>query len=282
MTPDHHGQRRAARVGGDVLGLLRDPVELAEQAPIAAAITRATANPRPRPTSDPTRPQHGALGKEEPPNLAARRAERTEDADLRPPLRHRDRERVVDDEHPDEEREGARDVHHQRVPARIDSAWLAARWPAAEPRSPGRAAPRSSRWQFTMRRSPLHREIDAVERASAPEHLLRRVHVHHGQVAAERAGQSRRLHDAAHRELPLPLRGSQRQLTADARAGFVRPTRSIRSANPAGPGTPADRRRSPRRRSRDRSRAGCDRRSCRCRAPAVCPAPGGPIRRPPR
>ena len=46
------------------------------------------------------------------------------------------------------------------------------------------------------------REVDAVERAAAPEHLLRGVDVHDREVAAERARQARRLHDAADGELP--------------------------------------------------------------------------------
>ena len=45
----------------------------------------------------------------------ARRAERTEDADFRPALGDGDRKRVVDDEHADEQREDAGDVHRDRI-----------------------------------------------------------------------------------------------------------------------------------------------------------------------
>ena len=50
-----------------------------------------------------------ALAQKQPANLLARRAERAEDADLRTTLGDRNRERVVDDEHADEERKQARD-----------------------------------------------------------------------------------------------------------------------------------------------------------------------------
>ena len=101
--------------GRELVGVLRDAVDVADQ--------RADRR------GDAARDQHAehqaaersdqagdrALAEKQPADLPARRAERAQDADLRSPLRHRDGERVVDDEHPDEEREQARDADHHRV-----------------------------------------------------------------------------------------------------------------------------------------------------------------------
>ena len=158
--------------------------------PIADAIAARDQHARtPTPSSDPTSPRTGALSEEQPRICAACRAERAQDADLRSPLRHRDRERVVDDEHPDEEREHARDVHHHRVAGehRFELLAAARRRLDLEAGTEQRVrAPARRRRAVTPRRE---REVDAIERAAAPEHLLRGVDVHDREVAAEGARQ---------------------------------------------------------------------------------------------
>ncbi len=152
---------------------------------------------------------HGALAEEEPADLAARRAERAQDANLGPALRHGDRERVVDDEHADEEREQARDVHHDRVGGghRLELLPAPRRRIHLEPRP---EQPAQLRLRLRDRPPRLQREVDAVERAPAAEHPLRRVDVHHREVPAERARQTARRHDPAHGERPLAERRAER------------------------------------------------------------------------
>ena len=91
-------------------------------------------------------------------------------------------------------------------------------------------------------RPGLSAEIDAIERAAAAEHLLRGVDVHDREVAAERARQPRRLHDAADGELLLALDGAERQPAADRQLVPVGELPRQRSSSRAAPGTPADRR----------------------------------------
>ena len=62
-------------------------------------------------------PGDGALAQEQRADLAARGAERAQNSDLAAPLRDRDGEGVIDDEHPDEEREHAGNGHRQGVDA---------------------------------------------------------------------------------------------------------------------------------------------------------------------
>ena len=61
----------------------------------------------------------------------------------------------------------------------------------------------------------LQFQIDAIEPSTAAEHLLSGVNIHHGEVAAERAGQPARPHDAAHGERPVPHHRRQRDAVAD-------------------------------------------------------------------
>ena len=96
----------------------------------------------------------------------------------------RDRERVVDDEHPDEERERARDVDHHRVGGEHRLELLAAaRWRI------DLESGTEQRRQLALRLgdgvSRPGREIDPIERPPAPEHLLRGVDVHDREVAAD-------------------------------------------------------------------------------------------------
>ena len=58
-----------------------------------------------------------ALAEKERADLPAGGAERAQDPDLRAALRDRDGERIVDDEHSDEQREHAGDVHREGVDA---------------------------------------------------------------------------------------------------------------------------------------------------------------------
>ena len=126
-----------------------------------------------------------ALGQEQHANLPPRGAERAQDADLGSALGHGNRERVVDDEHPDEQREQAGDVHHHRVGGGHRLELLAA--------SRGRIdleARSEQRPQLVLHlrdgAAGLHADVDAIERPAAPEHLLGGVDVHDREVAAER------------------------------------------------------------------------------------------------
>ena len=72
------------------------------------------------------------------------------------------------------------------------------------------------------RRPFLQLQVDTVEAAAASEHLLRRVDVHHRQVAAERARQPARFHDAAHGERLVADHRGQGQLAAHGQAVALR------------------------------------------------------------
>ena len=126
-------------------------------------------------------------------------AERAQQADLAAPLRHRNRERVVDDEHADDERERAREDQHEavdRAAAPRNSGRGVAGGCTSKPGPAATAAPACT----SATREPLrHREIDAVELAAAAEHELRGVDVHDREVAAERAAQ------AAGRRMPRTM-----------------------------------------------------------------------------
>ncbi len=87
--------------------------------------------------------------------------------------------------------------------------------------NPGPRSARELALAVGERRARLHRQIDAIERAAAPEHLLRGVDVHDREVAAEGAGQSRRLHDAANGERLLAVGGAERQPAAESRCRFL-------------------------------------------------------------
>src|SRR2546422_684169 len=66
------------------------------------------------------------------------------------------------------------------------------------------------------------REIDAIELTAAAEHLLRGVDVHDGEVAAERARQPGRFHDAADREPLHPADRAERKLAVHAEMVLLR------------------------------------------------------------
>ena len=148
-------------------------------------------------------PRDAALRQKQRADLPARRAQRPQDADLGPPLRHRDRERVVDDEHPDEEREQAGDLERQRVDA--EQVFEVARAPeggsTVKPR-PDRLLNR--RLALFQRDALAQADIDAVEAASAPEHVLRGIDVHDREIAAECLRHAAGLQQAAHGELLRP------------------------------------------------------------------------------
>ena len=155
--------------------------------------------------------RHGALAEKKPPNLGPGGSKSAQNPNLGPPLRHGDRKRVVDDEHPDEECEEARDVHHHRV-GREHRLELS-------PATRGRfhLKPRAKQclqlvFALADGAARLHREIDAIELAAAPEHPLRGVDVHDREVAAERAGESGRLHDPADGEPLFAFDRAQRNL----------------------------------------------------------------------
>jgi hypothetical protein len=58
--------------------------------------------------------------------------------------------------------------------------------------------------------------------AVSAEHFLRRVHVHDGEIAAERARQAARLHDAAHRESLFAFHRAHGDLAVNAEAVIAR------------------------------------------------------------
>ena len=68
---------------------------------------------------------------------------------------------------------------------------------------------------LVQRDAVLQRHIDAVELASAAKNLLRRVNIHHRQIAAKRARQAAGLHDAANREHVFAIHGQQRNAAAE-------------------------------------------------------------------
>ena len=214
----------------------------------------------------------GALAEEDPPDLRARGAERAQDADLRSAFGHGDRKRVVDDEHPDEEREEARDAHHQRERRdhRLELLAAPGRWLDLEP---GAELHLERALDVGERRAWREGQIDAIERAPASEHLLSRVDVHDREIAAKGARQSRGRHHAADREGLITFDGAQRDPAAK--------TDAVTTRELTGQDDRIGLREEHQRvvddglvsRSRDRSRAGCDRPSCRPRAPEGHPRP---------
>ena len=241
-TPMPSDKRRAARTGGDLVRPLGDAVHIAQQrADRTQRSPRAMSRPNSRPPSEPISPVTALSREEQHPNLPPRRAERPQDADFGAALRHRDRERVVDDEHPDEQREQAGDAHHHRIGARSSPRTAARGRTAGRPGSPARAA-RAAPPAPARRAARLHGEVDAIERPAAPEHLLRGVDVHDGEIAAERRRQAGRLHDAANRERPLAQDRAEGHRAAAARSRFARRTPASRSASRAAPGRRAGRR----------------------------------------
>lgn len=67
-------------------------------------------------------------------------------------------------------------------------------------------------------RAPGDGKIDPIELASAPEHELRGVDVHDGDVAAKRAAQPGRTQDAADDEIPGAVDGVERHTAVDGQA----------------------------------------------------------------
>src|SRR5690349_21802428 len=61
-------------------------------------------------------------------------------------------------------------------------------------------------------------QIDTIETAAAPEHLLRSIDVHDGQVPAKCAAHAAGGHHAANGELPIALQGMKRDLAVDLKA----------------------------------------------------------------
>ncbi len=114
----HDGEGHQCGIGRDFLRLLRNAEDLAQQR--ADVCRHSTRDPdpqqQPQPRSDEAR--NHAFTQKDRPDLAACRAECAQDPNLRPPLRHRDLECVVDDEHSNEQRERAGDVGRERVDAR--------------------------------------------------------------------------------------------------------------------------------------------------------------------
>jgi hypothetical protein len=214
---DPAGERRDEEGGArrEVLHMLRDAVDLLNgcadrnrdaarhQKPDGEAAQRADGS------------QDRALPQEEPPDLRARGPERSEDPDLRSPLGHGNRERIVDEEHADEQREYARQGRHRGVRRehRVELPAPARRLFNLETRP-------EQRQQFVLRsRDRLpgpNSDIDAVEPAAALEDLLRGIDIHHRQVAAERCGHAARLHDAADGESAVAEGGPKRHRAADA------------------------------------------------------------------
>src|SRR5258707_1151910 len=97
--------------------------------PLAANAARAGAAHAPPtpPPPPPPPPRHYALAQKYGPDLPACGSQCAQNPDLVSPLRHRDLKRVVDDEHPDEQRERAGDVRRQRINPRHGLKLLAAR-----------------------------------------------------------------------------------------------------------------------------------------------------------
>ena len=153
-----------SRTGGDLAGVLGHAVDVADERADRRrdAARNQDAEPQARERSD--QAGHRALAEKEPADLPARGAERAQDADLRPPFGHRNREGVVDDEHPDEQREHARDAHHDRV----GREHLLELLPAARRRVDLEARAEQRReLLFGLRDRParLDRQVDAIELA---------------------------------------------------------------------------------------------------------------------
>src|SRR4029453_11189000 len=82
------------------------------------------------------------------------------------------------------------------------------------------------RSRLAQRAPRLERQIDTIERPAPAEHFLRRVDIHYGQIAAERAGETAGAHDAAHDEASLAIGCAERQLAVNGEA--VAPGKSPR------------------------------------------------------
>src|ERR1700730_12742344 len=129
----------------------------------------------------------------------ARRAERAQHANLRPPLGDGNRKRVVDDEHADEEREHARYVHGDGIHGQRALELLAARgWRFHVDTNAQRLL--NGRPALPDGNALLELQVDAIEAPAAAEYLFGGVDVHDGQIAAERGRQSTGSHDASYRE----------------------------------------------------------------------------------
>ena len=95
---------RQARARRELVRVLRDAVDVGDQRADGRGDPAGNQHTERETAERSDQAGHRAFPEEQPADLAARRAERAQDADLGSPLRHRDRERVVDDEHPDEQR----------------------------------------------------------------------------------------------------------------------------------------------------------------------------------
>ena len=83
-------------------------------------------------------------------------------------------------------------LDHHRVGGQHRFELLAAARGRLDLKSRRRAVAWSSRSPVGNRPARLDAEVDAIERAAAAEHLLRRVDVHDREIAAERARRCRR------------------------------------------------------------------------------------------
>ncbi len=168
--------------------------------------------------------QHGtgcagddALQQEHPLNLKARRPQGAKNADLGPPLRDGDRERVVDDERADDQREQAGDRHPRGVTLQQCLEVLAAGRGRLDLEA-GPECPLDRRLAILDGHTFPGAQIHAIETAVPAEHLLGRVDVHHHQVSAECLRQASGGHDAPHGERPISLDGAKRNRAADREA----------------------------------------------------------------
>ena len=85
--------------------------------PVTPVMPRAKASPTAAPTDRSDQAGDGALAEEQRADLRARGAQRAQNADLRAALGDGDGEGIVDDEHPDEEREQAGDAGDRGIDA---------------------------------------------------------------------------------------------------------------------------------------------------------------------
>ena len=132
----------------------------------------AIRTPSATPATEPISPVTALSPRNNRQDLAAGRAKRTQNTDLIAAFGHRDRERVVDDKHADEESEQTRNRHHQRVgrEQRLELLPASRRWRNLKTRSEQRLELTLAVGDCSMR---LDREINAVELPTAAEHLLR-------------------------------------------------------------------------------------------------------------
>ena len=208
------GEEQEARIDGDLLDVLRDAEHGFQHVGGDAGEGAREEESEGGAGGGSDQSGDGALAEEERADLSAGGAERAQDADLRAALRDGDGERVVDDEHADEEREHAGDVHHHGVDAEQRFELLA----AARGRLDGEAgAEQCGQCGLALLQGDavLEADIDAVEVAAAAEHVLGGVDVHDGEVAAEGLRHAARFHDAAHGELLVALHGVERDFAAD-------------------------------------------------------------------